>query len=401
MRSKISFEKLELLIILALSLIGSYWMWHKLVFIQHSHFTDLAYSLIHGKLALFQPVSYSSWQDAAYFKGDYYVYFGPVPALLLIPLVVIWGQATSQQILVLIAGIINFFLALKIGMKLGLKLLSAVWVATAFIFGSVYLFLTLVNISAYLVQVVGFTFILLAVWMALANKSWLLIGFSVALAGLTRLSLYFSLPFFLLEIFQVKSIDKIKKLFLFAIPVILSLGFYGTYNYLRFGSFFDTGYTYNTTWPPGVKEAVEYGLFSVSHIPGNLYFLLFKSPEAVRISEVSYVLRPPFLKASEWGMGIFYTSPIFLYIFASDLKKKLTLSSLIGTISGLIPSLTYAGVGVWQFGYRYALDVYPFLLVLLCLVLVKKGVSSLTKIAIVYSIAFNLYLLGSMWGIYP
>jgi hypothetical protein len=223
---------------------------------------------------------------------------------------------------------------------------------------------------------------------------------------MTRPSLYFALPFFLLEVIQSKRDspggrgNKKLALLLLIFPIITSLAALGFYNQLRFGNPLDTGYTYNTTWPPGVREAASYGLFSLKHLPGNLYFLLLKAPEAVRISKVSYLLRFRFLKANEWGMSLFFTSPFFLFIFLSNLRRKLVISLIIASLIGLLPSLLYAGIGVWQYGYRYALDIYPFLFILLLSVFSQKGVTRLAKTVILFSIIFNFWLLGSIWGIY-
>lgn len=390
-----------LIIILFFALIGSVRLWQKLAFIEHTHFTDLAFSFLYGKLSLQEPIRYSSWQDSAYFGGKYYVYFGPIPAILLLPAVAIWGQAVSQQILTIIAGIINFSLLFRLAKIFRLKAADALWSTIALIFGSVYLFLSIVNISAYLIQIIGFTFLTASILEFFTKRRWALVGVFLALAGMTRPSLYFALPFFLLEIIQSKATNKKSALLLLILPIIISLITLGCYNQLRFGNPLDTGYAYNTTWPPGVREAVGYGLFSLKHLPGNLYFLLLKAPEAVRISNTSYILRFPFLKANEWGMSIFFTSPFFLFLFLANLKQKFILSSIITSLIGILPSLLYAGVGVWQYGYRYALDIYPFLFILLLSVFSRKGVTRLAKVVIIFSIIFNFWLLGSIWGVYP
>lgn len=390
-----------LAVITILSILFSFIMWQKLIFIQHSHFSDLAFSFLHRQLSLPQPILYTSWQDSANFGGKLYVYFGPVPALLLLPAVAAFGQSFNQQFLTLILGLVNFYLLFKLAQALGLKNTDACWLTLAVIFGSVYLFLTLVNISAYLVQITGFTFLTAALYEFHTKKRWLLIGVLLALAGLTRQSLYFGMAFFILELLLSKDRYKYSNLVLFLQPIIISIIGSGFYNIARFGNFFDNGYIYNTTWPPGVKEAARHGLFSLGHIPGNLYFLLLKGPEAVKISEVSYVLKYPFLKASEWGMGIVFTSPFFLYLFRSNPRDHRVLVLLIGAIIGILPALTYAGIGVWQYGYRYALDIYPFLFIILASVFAKDKVTTLAKTVIIYSLVFNLFMLGSIWNIYP
>jgi len=100
-------------------------------------------------------------------------------------------------------------------------------------------------------------------------------------------------------------------------------------------------------------------------------------------------------------MGIFFTSPFLLYVFLVDFKKyKIAFSSLISCITGILPALFYGGVGVWQFGYRYALDIYPFLFLILSLYF-KEKMPILAKLLIFYSVVFNTFLMGSIWGAYP
>ena len=66
----------------------------------------------------------------------------------------------------------------------------------------------------------------------------------------------------------------------------------------------------------GVTEkAREYGLFNLKHIPGNLYHFFLATPLPVFADSLSHVLKFPYLKADPWGMGIFITSPIFIYLF--------------------------------------------------------------------------------------
>lgn len=399
--SRSNLEKIVLTIVLVFSLIGSFLMFRKLEFINHTTFVDLALSFFQGKIYLVEPIRYSSWQDSAFFNGKYYVYFSPIPTILLLPFVFLLRENASQRILAVFLGIFNFLLLFKIGKSLKLRKNDALWLTLGFIFGSVYLLLNIVNISAYLVQITGFTFLLLSLLEYFTKRRWWLIGIFFSLAGMTRMSLYFTFPFFLINIWKNGKEKRKKNLFYFILPVIFSVLILAFYNFLRFGSLFDTGYRYNTTFPPEIQNAIEkYGLFSFKNIPTNLYFLFYKGPEVIKISEKNYLLKYPFLKASEWGMGIFFTSPFFIYLFFLRLRKnKLIIPLLSSCFLGILPALTYTGIGLWQFGYRYALDIYPFIFILLSLSF-QKGMPTLAKFLIVYSIIFNLFLMGSIWGIY-
>jgi hypothetical protein len=387
------------LLIICLCMFGI--LWQKLSFIQHSHFSDLAYSFLHGKLSLPDSMRFSSWQDSSFFNGKHYVYFGLTPTLLLLPAVIIFGQNFPQQTLCFVAGIINFLLLLKIGIRLGLKPKDAFWLTLATIFGSSYFFVSIINISAFLVQVVGMTFMLFALYEYLTSKRWFLIGIWIALAGLTRQSLYACLIFYLFELFISSDKNKKRSLFLLLSPIFYSLILTGVYNFSRFASIINNGYLNNPTWPCGKDELAKYGLFSLTYLPSNLFIMLLKGPESLRINEASYVLRFPYIKASEWGMSIFITSPFLLFGFLSKLNNPRVKGAMIACIIGILPSLVYACTGAWQYGYRYILDIWPFIFIILATYFSANGVTKLAKLLIALSILGNLFFSGSIWGVYP
>jgi hypothetical protein len=107
----------------------------------------------------------------------------------------------------------------------------------------------------------------------------------------------------------------------------------------------------------------------------------------------------PYLKADGWGLAIWYTSPLFLYLI--KFKKSPYMVSAIAAIFVLaIPSLLYFGIGFSQFGYRYSLDFLPFLFLIL-LPTFKEGLPPFAKILIGAGIIFNCIFMLSIWDIYP
>jgi hypothetical protein len=66
--------------------------------------------------------------------------------------------------------VINFLVLFRIARLVELKKKEAFWLAFAFIFGSIYLSLSLVNISSYLTKITAFTFINLALLEYLNKK---------------------------------------------------------------------------------------------------------------------------------------------------------------------------------------------------------------------------------------
>ncbi|MDO8270200.1 MAG: hypothetical protein Q7T54_06045 [Candidatus Levybacteria bacterium] len=370
-------------------------------FVVNSHFELQAKSFAELRIEIQNPPTWLN--DLAYFNGRYYNPFGILPSLLLTPFYLL-GVPLSQQTLPIVAFPITFLLIYKISRTLEVKReTDALWIAVFFTIGTIYLFLTLTNISAYLVQVVSTPLILAALFEYFTKKRYFLIGCFLGAALLTRSVLIFPVVFFIVEILLNHGKDynmAFKKILLLCIPIFACLLISGIYNFLRFESITDNGYDHNYSHAADLKIAREYGFFSVQHIPGNLYLLLFKGPDPVKKDAVSFVLTSPFLKIDYWGLGIFFTSPVFFYLLLVSRKQKYVISVCITILIMLFPILTFYAYGAWQYGYRHAFDLYPFLLILLISVF-KESFPVRAKLLIMYGIIFNLLFMYSIWNSYP
>jgi len=365
------------------------------------HFVMLAKSLLEKRLDLVPETKGFPYGDIALFKGKYYLYFGPLPALLLTIPVSIWGVNFSQHILTILVALFSFYLVFRIAQKLGYNQIDSLWIATFWVWGTIYSFLCLVNISAFQAQAIAPLFVFLAINEFYFKKRYFLIGLYLSLAMATRQTIALSVIFFILNIFCDKnSIEaKFVKLFHIILPLFITLGILCLYNFCRFGSFWESGYSYNITLPYSANypAAQKYGLFSFRHIPHNIYYFLFRGPELIKDS--SYLPKFPFLRADEWGLSIIYTSPLLLLPFFF-MPISLFWKEIISILAIAIPNFTYYGIGYAQYGYRYALDFYPFLLLILLRFL--KGKLELShKALIAYSVLFNLIFMLSIWGKYP
>lgn len=372
--------------------------------ISHTHMLDLGKSFLSGKLNLAKPLDPSvAIGDIAYFKNNYYVYFGPFPAILLMPLILLFN-IKSQWILLPPLMIVTFYCLLKICKSIGLTSERSLWLTIAFFFGTVYLFLFLTNITAYYIQIVGTSLLIISIYFFISKKNYLFSAIMLSFAGMTRQILYLGIFFFLIEFFieRCNKNFKIKNLIIFLIPISLSVILLCIYNYLRFGSIIQDGYVLNITTQNYLyfRAAQDKGFFSLAHIPGNLYLFLFKWLEPIRYNSINYELKFPYFKADPWGTGIFFTSPFLLYIFFARIKDRFVLSSIITSLIFCIFILSYFNSGFWQYGYRYALDFYPFLFLIL-ISSFKKRFSISNKILILWSILFNNFFMFSVWNIYP
>jgi len=362
------------------------------------HFSLLAQSFLNNDLFL-SPNNLPPG-DYADFAGKQYLFFGPIPSILLAPFVFIWGKNFPQMTLSTASLVIIYVAIFFVTRKLKFTKLDAFWLANFFVFGTVLYFVGLVNISAYLVQTVGTAFVVLSILEYFTKRRWLLIGILIAAAGATRISLFGMTVFFILELIRLyKNLNFTRSLIFLLLPIIFSIGMLSLYNFRRFHSVFDSGYTHNVSVLD--KDYLNYkeGFFSLKHIPANLYLLLFKAPEPVLKERVQFVLRFPYLKVNDIGMAIWFTSPLFIYLLKAR-RASYTISATIGIFTLMIPSLVYFGLGTSQFGYRYSLDFLP-LLFLILLTGFRGELPSLAKILITFGIVFDIFYMSNIWGTYP
>lgn len=387
-------------IILALASLGA-----SSVNINETHMLDLSKSLLTGRLNLLEPLDKSvvAAGDITYYHGKYYNYFGFLPSILLIPFILLF-HVRSQWILIPPICAISLVSLYFICRYLGLDKIKSIWITFAFSFGTIYLFLALINISAYYIQIVGISFLIIALYFFICKRNYFLTSIFFCFAFLSRQTLLVAGFFFILEIIlEGKNRSSVfKNLLIFLAPVVWSAGLLSIYNYARFGSIFNNGYAYNVTAYQYdlYKTALANGLFSIKHIPGNFYFMVIRGLDPIRSNADNFILKFPFFRANYQGLSIFFTSPFFVYAFLARLKDKFVFSSLITSILLCIQVLAFYASGQWQYGYRYALDFYPFIFLILISVF-KKNFDTKTKAILVYSILFNAFFMYSIWGIYP
>jgi hypothetical protein len=234
------------------------------------------------------------------------------------------------------------------------------------------------------------------------------IGIAYAAAGLSRLPVFLSAPFFLAYLIylgrpgtggpfgwtrrvtkrdRLGSFDMmalVRRGLTFSLGTALLLVPYLAYNAVRFGSPTEAGYD----MIPGLLEEHQYrfGFFSVVNIPRNLYAMLLTPP---RLVEPAPFLQPPLLG----GMSLLLTTPIFLWAIRSRSATWFVAGSWAAVVAVLVPVLLHADPGGAQFGYRYAQDFYPFLLLL-----TAHGIGRL--VGFEATIALAIGFIVNAWGMW-
>ena len=160
-----------------------------------------------------------------------------------------------------------------------------------------------------------------------------------------------------------------------SVPATLAL-LTAAYNFARFHSIFDFGYTHI----PEVREEpwYEHGLFSIHAIQWNMYTMLFQGFESV-----SYF---PHILPNGFGCSIFLASPFLCLLFREGGRYKVAAWVAIALLTLVL--WCHGNPGSWQFSYRYAMILLPWIFLLLT----ANGPAKITVIEIslfAVSVAIN------------
>jgi len=360
-------------------------------------FVFLARSFLHRDLA-FQEIPGDSWADTSPYGDRHYWPLGPLPAVILMPLELLarrlgffFYQGYLQPFLVFaVLGLVY-----RIGRITGYNAEDAAYLAFGFAFATAFLGVGIWPWSWYFSQVVTCVLLFAAITEMIGYRRPWMLGLLFALALATRATAMLGVLWCVGETLNSRDLSKRKLRSLVAIvaPVIIVAAVLIAYNHARFHDGFDQGYAEQLI-PPYAAAARSLGIVSLQHLPGNLYALLLATPNAVRRNDAFLVLAFPYVAANPWGMSIWVTSPLFLYLFGLKYRDDTSLLLLLTIFVIAVPILLYYGVGFRQFGYRYSLDFLPFLYYLL-LRNYRKQRGSLTtafKALVLVSAIWNLYL---------
>ena len=125
------------------------------------------------------------------------------------------------------------------------------------------------------------------------------------------------------------------------------------YNWSRFGSPADFGYA---RIPGLLKEPwYQHGLFSLHAIRWNAYEMLFRG--WIDLPEF------PYLRPTAFGCSIFLASPFLFLLFREGGKHKAACWLAIGVLTFFL--WCHGNTGGWQFSYRYAMVLLPWMFVLI------------------------------------
>jgi hypothetical protein len=325
--------------------------------------------------------------DLVSYEGKYYMASPPMPALVLLPAVAVWGEDTDQVRISMLIGAVNVALVWILLARLGVDGRKRWLLTVLFGLGTVHWEVATHGTTWFFAEIVAVLFLLLSLIEHFGRRRAFLVGLLLGFAVMSRLPILLGGIFFLVTLSQQDGFPRRPLQFLAGLA--LPLAFLGYFNFVRFGNPLDSGYFAHSYAAYFAADVEKYGFFSLHYIPKQLYTLLLMPPE--------YIDHFPFLRPSPDGMSILLTTPAVFYAVRARYSETVNLWAGIAVLAILLPIVLWFSTGWVQFGYRYSLDFFPFLLILISSGMgskLNKGIIALVAI----SVAVNLW--GTLWSVH-
>ena len=307
-----------------------------------------------------------------------------MPAILTLPFRFLLKENFQQQYLAHILGALTVVFTMILSYRIKKDRKLAVWLGILVGLGSIVWYLSATGSVWYLGQVSSLFFLTAALVESFGKKRPLLMGVFIGAAFLSRLHTILSLPLFIF-LLKVNRKNVLKKLLLLGIGMAPFFLFNFYYNFIRFETIFDKGYFL----VPGILNEPWFskGMLSIAYIPEHLRILFLGLPKILS--------QFPHIQPSWYGLSILITTPAFIFAFKASIKENLTKMLWLSILFIFIIIALRGGTGWTQFGYRYAVDFYPFLTVLTIKGVSQTGLKWYHWLLLIFGIVVNLW--GVLW----
>ena len=409
----------------------------------YNHFTWQAAAFLEGQAAIRYPVDATSTTPGNGFFQDVLpvastdgvpralVPFPPLPAIVLLPFVALWGLNTDGQLVFAILGALDVGLAWWVLGKLPIRMWVRIAATVFFGFGTVFWYTAQIGTTWYQAHVLAVALALAAVGVAIGadprsvhdeddlgpevgdaagtdasaavavaptgrlrslapDPRQFLAGFLFGLACTSRLTVIFAAPFFALVgaggTWQRRSWSA-------ALGAGIPVAILGVYNLVTAGSLLNPGYQHlyelEASFYTPLNYHLEWSIEDIRYLPQNfaIMFLntpvwlpnvvpmalgngaaLCTSPDAVR---GWFNPECPLLLPRDTGMSILLTSPAYLLILPALRwgygHSRLVTGAALAVLFIAIINLMHFSQGWVQFGYRFSNDFVPWALLLVAI----------------------------------
>ncbi len=326
-------------------------------------FIQLADRIIHGKLWFDHDVRH---YDFAQVGNKYYVVQPPFPALLLTPIVAIFGTGIPQNIVSIMLGGCVSAVVYGIVRRQNFPYIISIGISFLFAFGTLMWYVCVVGSTWYFAHVVAVLFMLLAIYEGLGKGRGIVVGLLWGAAFFTRLPTLLGVPFIAALTWYAHTIkqDRFRQLILLGLGFGLFFFTDIAYNFYRYDTPFDISHQYwyeREVAARGVYtiQEFEHGPFSLRYIPRHLKVMFLKLPPKIKDF--------PYYKPSQIGMALWAVMPFLIFSLWAPLRDWRVRTAWICVAAIALATMRFAGIGQSQFGYRFALDYLPILFFLFLL----------------------------------
>jgi len=438
----------------------------------YDHFVWQASAFLEGQAAIRYPVqgtggAIGNWffQDvlpvpSADGVGRGLLPFPPLPALILLPFVALWGPATDDQTIFTTLAALDVALCWWMVGRLRVSAPVRLGTTVFFAFGTVFWYSAQLATTWYQAHIVAVGLGLLAVGLAIdadppsadddpgfddpdagstplgalpatwrdrlaVDRRQFVIGILFGLAATARLTVIFAAPFFMLV---GAGGTWWRRSWSAGLGAAIPVGLLLAYNLITTGQVLHPAYDYlyrlETASYTALGYRPDWSVEDPRYLPQNAGIMFLTTPDilparlpdSLGVNDTPVCRGPdaerglfdvacPLAVPSDIGMSVLLTSPAFLLLIPTLRhygRSRLVSGALLAVVLVVIVNLMHFSQGWVQFGYRFSNDAVPFVLPLVAL-----GFARLTETGrrwampvamglIVVSIAVNAW--GVAWG---
>jgi hypothetical protein len=388
----------------------------------YDHFVWQAAAFLEGQAAIRYPIGsgpdgYGNWyfQDVlpvAPIDGvpRGLIPFPPLPALLLVPFVALYGIHTDDQTIFTVLAAVDVAICWWTIGRLRVGLLARFATTVFFAFGTVFWYAAQNTTTWYQAHIVAVGLTLLAVGVAIdadpgdqgdphgerpsgrfaLDRRAFAIGVLVGLACTARLTVILAAPFFALV---GPGGGWRRRSWSAGIGAAIPIGLLLAYNVATTGHVFHPAYDHlyqlEARAYVGLGYHLDWAAEDPRYVPQNLGIMLLAAPDIApnRLRDTLGTMdRPlcvepgstrglfdvacPVAVPRDIGMSVLLTSPAFLLAaaaYGADRRRRIVRGATLAIVLVSIANLMHFSQGWVQFGYRFSNDVVPFALLLVAL----------------------------------
>jgi len=346
----------------------------------YDNYVLLAQAFAHGQIAIDWPGPYI---DALPYAGVHWIIEAPLPAVLLLPWVAVFGSANQTTLSLLLCGI-AIGCCWLVCERLRVARTATVWICAFMLAGTTLWWCAMLGDVWFIAHVasVACTFV------ALAEITGKRRGWFVALAAVaavfSRFALVLAIPVYAWLVLRDREARSARNAAIgFALVIAAGAALWIAYNEARWGIWYDIGYT---EWYHQDSAGSPAGSpFQLRYFPYQLWSFFVQLPE--------FRATWPFAVPGYVGVALTWTSPALAIALFARRPRALVAGMWVATLLVAGPSFIYYVNGYAQFGMRHALDFEPFLVVLMALA-VREGAPLIARVAIAWSCAVGA------WGVW-